>query len=369
MKKYSPSSLLAIALVLLLSFVSHAITIDQHQEPAKLGEFSWSIPDISQRYKPRWKNANKQIVADMAGTDENTTGIITASRWALSSTRGIPTTTTACTNATFAQGFYQYAESSQDDQTTHWHVNFADPYLFGYAEGPLLAQDELQVVEHPTLLSVAKAMEHGHHHGVSGLKRQTRRPTNILTATPVLIQNAPRRCRLDTSNIYGDSFATASPDTIRDAVKLIRPPTRSNIVAIVAIQPNHGTYTREQIQELYHTAYIGFHSVALTKPHATIHTGHWGCGAFGGNKGLLATLQILAAAAGVDRLVCWYGHTTMDRTAVEHGQHVASFLQGKGTGDAIDLLVSAGYRWGNANENHVTYEPPSNDLLRRSDEL
>jgi hypothetical protein len=38
-------------------------------------------------------------------------------------------------------------------------MNFADPYLFGYGEGSLLAQDELQIVEHPILASLARAIE------------------------------------------------------------------------------------------------------------------------------------------------------------------------------------------------------------------
>jgi hypothetical protein len=143
----------------------------------------------------------------------------------------------------------------------------------------------------------------------------------------------------------------------------------SNILAITAIRAKDGAYASEQIEELYHTAYVGFRAVALTSTHAgaTLHTGHWGCGAFGGNKGLVAAVQILAAgAAGIEHLVYWYGHTTMDRTAVEHGLEMASFLEGKGVDEAIGLLASAGYEWGDANENHVPYQPPQNDLLRRS---
>lgn len=275
----------------------------------------------------------------------------------------------ACVNVTLERGFFSYKQPSLDDPTKHWHMNFADPYLFGYGEGSLLAQDELQIVEHPILASLARAIEHGKH-GVSGLKRETQRPTQVLCATPVLVQGAPRRCHLNTTNLYGDYFNHASKETVEAAVTPITPPTLSNILAIAAIEAEDGAYTSKQIEELYHTAYVGFRAVVLTSTHATLHTGHWGCGAFGGNKGLVAAIQILAAgAAGIEQLVYWYGHTTMDRTAVEHGLEMASFLEGKGVDEAIGLLESAGYQWGDANENHVPYQPPHNDLLRRSDEL
>jgi Poly (ADP-ribose) glycohydrolase (PARG) len=39
-----------------------------------------------------------------------------------------------------------------------------------------------------------------------------------------------------------------------------------------------------------------------------VHTGYWGCGAFGGNRVLMALLQVLAAgSAGLDQLVFHVG--------------------------------------------------------------
>lgn len=35
-----------------------------------------------------------------------------------------------------------------------WHINFADFHLFGFYEGGLFAQDEMQVAEHPILGSI-----------------------------------------------------------------------------------------------------------------------------------------------------------------------------------------------------------------------
>src|SRR5215468_9203977 len=39
-----------------------------------------------------------------------------------------------------------------------WTLNFADPHLFVAYGGPLLAQDELQVLEHPSLGSLCEAL-------------------------------------------------------------------------------------------------------------------------------------------------------------------------------------------------------------------
>ena len=46
-----------------------------------------------------------------------------------------------------------------------------------------------------------------------------------------------------------------------------------------------------------------------------------------------------------------------------HAVAVAKHLDGTARDEAVDRLVSAGYRWGDANENHVPYEPPANCML------
>jgi hypothetical protein len=118
------------------------------------------------------------------------------------------------------------------------------------------------------------------------------------------------------------------------------------------------------------TAYTGYRALVLCQStsgtDAVLHTGHWGCGAFGGNKGLMAAIQILAAGtAGVKRIHFWYGSTEMDKTAVKHGMDVAAALSSKLLRDVIDLLVAAEYSWGGANENHVPYQPPRKCILTR----
>jgi len=329
-------------------------------DPTKLAEYSWEIRDLARSYPPIWTNVNKQIVAAIAGDDTQTPGRITVSRWKVEE---LPQTVQNTCNVVPQMGFFTYAPPS--DSSTHWHMNFADPLVFGHGEGPLLAQDELQIVEHPILCSIGKAIESGRH-GVDNLQRLTREHGE---ATPVLVQGAPRRCCLLTQQypIYGDHFAQAAKEVLEKAVECIDPPTRSNIVALSALPPSYGMYTMNQIAEMLATAYAGFRATVLqTDGDVTLHTGHWGCGANGGNKGLIAAIQILAAGmAGVNSLHFWYGYTHQDETAFQHGIQVASLLNGMPTLQAVELLDSAGYSWGIANENHVPFEAPEACLLSR----
>ena len=80
-------------------------------------------------------------------------------------------------------GYYEYAGG---DAAT-WHVNFADPFLFVAYGSRLLAQDELQCVEHPALGSIREAL------GEHALTEQDN------MATPVLIAGVERRCVLATA--------------------------------------------------------------------------------------------------------------------------------------------------------------------------
>lgn len=54
-------------------------------------------------------------------------------------------------------GVFTYA-SQPDGTHVDWHMNFADTDLFVAYGSPLLAQDELQVLEHPILGSLRVAL-------------------------------------------------------------------------------------------------------------------------------------------------------------------------------------------------------------------
>lgn len=204
---------------------------------------------------------------------------------------------------------FQYEPVPDESDRDEWYVNFAHHDLFCSHGLGVFAQDEIQVAEHPALASLREALLHS--------------PTRPLTVengvpTPALILGVQRRCAVATDHndeagrpqgLYGRQFALASANAISRAMKLIDPPTVSNLIAMEAPSHGRGTYTAEQVEYILETAYTGF-SAAIQesrrndKPSVAVHTGFWGCGAYGGNRTVMATLQILAARlSGLNRLV------------------------------------------------------------------
>jgi hypothetical protein len=81
----------------------------------------------------------------------------------------------------------------------------------------------------------------------------------------------------------------------------------------------------------------------------TMHTGFWGCGAFGGNRVLMTALQVVAARlAEVARLVYWTGANPSDELAFSQGCDRADrLLDGARSATAIvERAAAGGYRWG-----------------------
>jgi hypothetical protein len=153
----------------------------------------------------------------------------------------------------------------------HWYVNFADAELFGYYGGvsffftsvqpfmlttylgTLLAQDELQVLEHPGLASIREYLlkasdpssppkTHDHHGATPGRDLLAVRYCISILFFLVLIQGVQRRMALHCQasendhhvDLYGNNFAPADINIIRDCVTFLSPPSLSNIVAIEA---------------------------------------------------------------------------------------------------------------------------------------
>ena len=78
-----------------------------------------------------------------------------------------------------------------------------------------------------------------------------------------------------------------------------------------------------------------------------VHSGFWGCGAFGGNRVMMSLLQTMAAQmAGVDRLVLHVGDST-GRSAAEQALGLARDLSAvTNTHDVIVQLPFMGLEWG-----------------------
>ncbi|RIB08835.1 hypothetical protein C2G38_2251754 [Gigaspora rosea] len=232
-----------------------------------------------------------------------------------------------------------------DDNTVVWYINFADLNLFAYYGGSLFAQDEMQCLEHPALCSLHDKLEtipDG-----SPTRTRTTISSGKSIATPVLIRGVERQAFIKTDcnetegrpyGLYGNQFAIANVDAVKLATTVFDKrldnkgnPYYSNIIAIEAPKYGKGYYTNSTIRMVIETAYSGFlaarfeslvetnvlerkykdseHTIIpendeIIAPKVIIHTGNWGCGAYGGNISIMACLQFAAAhLAGIDKVV------------------------------------------------------------------
>ena len=265
-------------------------------------------------------------------------------------------------------GVYDYAQSTAS--TTEWYVNFADRKLFGFFEGNLFAQDEMQVQEHPSLGSLRLYLEREaqQNPGLVPLTVGDQGPT------PCLIERVPQACAVDTRcseeaprGLYGNAFARAQPDVVVRATTFHAEPRTTNVLAIEAPKPCRGEYTHGQLVRILETAYTGFAAVAAVSngdaakdgAAVRVHTGHWGCGAYGGSKPLMALLQTCAARlAGVS--LVYHAFDEEGVAAAEAGlqklDELLDRIEVGPEGTAIldkmlAELVKMGFKWGQSDGN------------------
>lgn len=302
-------------------------------------------------HPPVWRHGNKHVVYGIAcPTGCTHRGSLAYSRWRAMPLPEQVDPAAAARRVEARGGFFDYEPALAQAGAVEWHVNFSDPHLFvAYGSG-LLAQDEMQVAEHPALgalrealvarCSVAMTVEGG-------------RPT------PVLVMGVERRCRVATDpdpaegrphGLYGNAFAAAPANAVHRATTRIDPPTITNLIAMAAPSGGYGPYSEADIEHVLSTAYTGFRAAALEskgRPVA-VHTGFWGCGAFGGNRVLMATLQVLAAElAKTDSLVFHTGPPPGGRALEAAAALLETDLTGRsGTRAAIERLAAKSFRWG-----------------------
>lgn len=282
---------------------------------AATARHAFDAQELVLAYPPRFTNPNKRTVYEIACPPESVhAGRIEYSRWrAAERPWCVDELHTGVIE--LREGFFGYESSSSDDGTVEWYLNFAARDLFYAYPGSLFAQDEMQVAEHPALASLREALCE------MGIPRWT---VDKGRPSPILATGVERRCRVALDRdagqgrpdgLYGNRFSRASESAIRRATREIVPPTITNILAIEAPVGGAGVYSAEEINFILTTAYGGFVAAAVESRRIAgsdtgilIHTGYWGCGAYGGNRVLMALLQMLAARlAGIDRLVFHYG--------------------------------------------------------------
>jgi hypothetical protein len=147
----------------------------------------------------------------------------------------------------------------------------------------------------------------------------------------------------------------APEDAVARATMRIDPPTITNLIAMAAPTYRSGRYERAMIERILVTAFTGFAAAvaesALLAPGApvVVHTGFWGCGAFGGNRTLMSTLQLIAAGmAGLARLV--FHTASAEGTSLSDAEQIIREQLGRdgemSTQELIDRIDAMAFEWG-----------------------
>jgi hypothetical protein len=312
---------------------------------------------------PVWLDARKRAIAARTCPPEaRYAGRLRYTRWALAAMPDGDILGCPAPSVQIIDGPMIY--DPQTPRETAWHMNFADPDLFVAYGSDLFAQDEWQVVEHPALGALRE-----------WLMREDREPRTACEAgpTPILIEGVERRCEITVAPrqtgrgeagpvLYGCRFSRAPVDTVLRATRLIEPPTVTNIIALAAPACGSGVYRARAIAEILRTALTGFAAAVRRSPSApdgtrrvVIHTGLWGCGAFGGNPVLMTIIQIVAARmAGVSELRLFVPEPVR-RPDVEHGVRLLEDLcaahQAIVPSALIRELERMGFEWGESDGN------------------
>ncbi len=321
-----------------------------------LARREYDAAQLSVTYPPILRHPHKQLVHALASAGPQPTGRIVVTRWQAAP---LPVKRTlAATEVVQVSGAFDYA----GHDAGVWHVNFADPRLFAAYGSGLLAQDELQVAEHPALGSVREALIAD---GVQALTVDADGPT------PVLVAGVERRCTLATTpsvaagrpgGLYGNRFASAPAGVVRAAVHVHEPPTRTNLIAIAAPRGGRGEYVRADLELALLTAFTGFAAAIAESTWlwpgtaVEIRTGFWGCGAFGGNRQVMTLLQILAARlAGVVRLRFYAfdgaGAAEFAAGAASLERVLDMGAPGEPIADVLGRIADLRYAWGTSDGN------------------
>eukprot|EP01120_Amphizonella_sp_Union-15-10_P015388 TRINITY_DN7915_c0_g1_i1.p1 TRINITY_DN7915_c0_g1~~TRINITY_DN7915_c0_g1_i1.p1 ORF type:complete len:347 (-),score=46.86 TRINITY_DN7915_c0_g1_i1:123-1163(-) len=331
---------------------------------------SYNTQDLVSKNPPKIHNPNKKFLYKLSCPPNSLhSGQIVFSRWRSMPLPKCYSTSLPPTDYVLEQGEYIYPSQNVDSRgpIVTWHVNFADRELFLVYGGPLFAQDEHQVTEHPALGSLKEFLQKLRlsDSRFSPLTREDNRPT------PILIQGVERRIKIDIKpnkilgipkGLWGNEFMQANEETLKKASTPILNPTISNILAIEAPSKGSGEYSFGTINDILVTAYTGYVAVKVqsqlhvdptgsVRAKVVVHTGGWGTGAYGGNKIIMVLLQLIAARlAGVDVMI-YHGFTSEGCDAYREAMKVMGEITKEEitVSSLIAKIQGLGFKWGLSN--------------------
>src|SRR5262249_6908684 len=137
----------------------------------------------------------------------------------------------------------------------------------------------------------------------------------------------------------------------------IIPPTVSNILAVEAPAHGSGIYSREEIRYILRTAWTGFAAVRQESRELTgqtdlgIHTGVWGCGAYGGNRELMGLFQVLSARMAQIHRVVFHVLDPAGAAAFTSARKVAEKLKERPLAEVLTDIQALDFEWGTSDGN------------------
>lgn len=317
--------------------------------PQPIERIRFEANKLIQDYPPQWHHPNKQAIFDLVCSKNCVfNGPVIYAKWAALE---LPEEVKNFNTPRICEGTFTYS-MPEEPTDVEWHMNFADRYLFVAYDSSLLAQDELQVLEHPILGSLRLALD--------AMEKWPETMDSSGRPTPVTIYGVKRCCRIDTrQGLYGNAFAKAPVEKVLAAAQPIVPPSSSNILAIAAPECGYGEYRHDELFYVMTAAYTGYmaahwesSAIIPSALRTVIHTGFWGCGAFGGNRTLMTILQILAADLAGAHLV----FHTIDRNGFEIAEGACDRYRQirndiSSIDQIIDVLVQDKFAWGESDGN------------------
>ena len=262
--------------------------------------------------------------------------------------------------------YFNYKDCTSADNKSVWYLNFADSNLFVFYGSNLFAQDEIQTLEHPLLCSLKEYLLKNRVKSIEPKTVYLNKANGLCYPTPVLIEDVPYWISVDTKpvlddgnigNLYGNNFALASEEEIAAGIQLFDGDIKSNIIAVAALSGGRGAYSKKDLEFTLKTVLCAFEKARLiSQAHnelsedltVSIHTGNWGCGAFGGNREFMYLVQMIAASAAKINEIVFHA---VDKTSFNNAKAKFESLEKMRLNDCIEYLYSQNYLWGTSDGN------------------
>jgi len=180
--------------------------------------------------------------------------------------------------------YYDYPDPA-DDETSVWHLHFADDQAFSSRFTTPDSQEENLLMEMPLLYKACKSINEDKYSCI--LPTTWYKDGAYAWPTPVLFENVPQWADVDSENI--------------ELSKPILIEKKNNIISMKAPYGGKEKYSTGHIGYLCFTLFAGFgginkQAIKSKVKNIEFHTGKWGCGNLHNNRELMILSQMCVAS-------------------------------------------------------------------------